>query len=77
MDDPEIMRKYSRHLTPITDPDYGKNFYRDMLSVVNDSELPEEFRREIKGELEEIREDVEALAMIYLNEEDVGDINEN
>ena len=52
----KLDQKYMRHLTPVSSPDYNKNIARDLVAVCNDTELPEDFRSELKYELISIRE---------------------
>ncbi len=61
--------KYLRHLTPLAMEGWERNIAGDLVEVCRDTELPAEFRDELRGELLQIKEEVERAIILAEQEE--------
>lgn len=51
--------KYYRHLTPILIEGWDRCIASDFVGLCKDSDIPEDFRSELKSELFEIKEEID------------------
>jgi hypothetical protein len=61
--------KYLRHLTPLAMEDWERHIAGDLVEACRDPELPTEFRDELRGELLQVKEEIERSIIIVEREE--------
>jgi len=65
----EKSEKYLRHLTPLSMEGWERNIASDLVEVCRDQELPAEFRDELRGELLQIKEEIDRAIITQEKEE--------
>jgi hypothetical protein len=63
------MIKYLRHLTPLSMEDWGRHIAGDLVEICKDKELPAEFLDELRGELLQIKDEIERSIILAEKEE--------
>jgi hypothetical protein len=61
--------KYLRHLTPLAFEGWERHIAGDLVAVCRNPELPAEFRDEIRGELLQMKEEIERAIITSEREE--------